>query len=354
MSKKRLVFGLLGVGLLGTALTAGMCTPPGGGECTGEGDCTTEERCHPTLKICVPNCVKQTEACTAEKTCSEAEIEGVDFKNICICNATTDDCASGEKCNPTDRVCDTPCTSDADCGTDVYPGQSRTCQLKGNTKFCLPPAGSCIGQPATFCGTDKVCDANGQCIAKCTAAGGANPCPAGKYCDDGRWTEPGTFLCVTNEPTCSNDDCLTDYDGLCDLDSGNETYHQCVAPDDATNTCGAPGAMETGGPIMYVDAPGDIEEITNTADDPGSCIADGDTLMMVTLTVEGTLNTQPYQNTYWLDGSTWRNTTYFAEDGSTGGFTFLMIYMCFDATTAERAFYHDNGTGESNRVCVDF
>ncbi|MBN2359391.1 MAG: hypothetical protein JXR83_08045 [Deltaproteobacteria bacterium] len=326
MSKKQWVLSLLGVGLLGTALTAGMCTPPGGGDCTGDGNCTIDERCHPTLKTCVPNCVKQTDICEEGTTCSDADIGGVDFKNICVCSVTSDQCPSGEKCNPLDYVCDVPCTSDADCS--VYPeSQNRTCQDSGGTKFCLMAAGTCT----------------------------AGSCPAGQYCDDSRFESTNT--CINNPTTCDHETNCFDNDiaGLCDPVTSNETHNLCVAPDDVTNTCDAPGQMGDNGPILYIDDPAtDIEEITDENDDPATCVADGHTLMMVTLMVEGTLNSAPYSNTYWLDGTSWAATTYYVDDFTDGTYTFLMIYMCFTATPSERAFYHNNGTAESNRVCVDF
>jgi len=255
MSTKRTVFGLLAVGLLGTALTAGMCTPTPSGKCTGEADCADGERCHPTLKTCVANCVKQTGACDSDPgtTCSTADIGGVDFKNICVCTTSPESCTGTDKCNPIDLVCDAPCTGDGDCS--VYE-QTRTCRDSGGTNFCLPAEGSCTGNPSA-CTADQVCDATGACVAKCTV-GGANPCVANKYCDDDRWSSSPTWLCVANPTTCDTEtNCLTPTDAVpsvCDPDTTNETHNLCVAPDSiATCTAASKFTNEiaTGGPVIY-------------------------------------------------------------------------------------------------------
>jgi len=382
MSTKK-VLGLLGIGLLSTSLTAGMCGPTESTDCATEGDCSTEQHCHPTLKVCVDNCKKVTTACDAEPgtTCSETDIitpvNAMSFNGVCVCDPASDTCSGGEKCNPTDRVCDTPCTADTDCA--VYPSdQSRTCQLDSasNTKFCLPPADSCIGKAADFCGTE-VCNTitgstnYGKCIAKCTANSCTSPaicetssglcitpctagqCGTGKYCDDSRFDNTGA--CIANPTSCDNQTNCFDNSiaGLCDPVTTNETHNLCVAPDDVTNTCSAPGQMEDGGVILWVDDPSaDIEELT-AADDTGSCITDGGTLMIVYLMVEGTLNSAVYTNTKYYNGTTWA-AVYQATASTSAGVTLLGVQLCFNATTETRAIMHDNGTGESNRACVDF
>lgn len=323
MSTKRTVLGLLAVGLLGVALTAGMCTPPPSGSCTGEADCGDGQRCHPTLKTCVANCVLQEGACDSEPgtTCSTADIGGVDFKNICVCTTNPESCTGSDKCNPIDLVCDVPCTSDADC--EVYE-QTRTCRDSGGTKFCLPAEGSCTGNPSA-CTADQVCDATGQCVAKCTASS----CGTGKYCDDTRWSTSPTFLCVNSPSACSSeDDCFAnDIIGVCDPISAHETYNLCVEPDSIA-TCAAADAftsgLATGGPIVY--------ELEYAADPDFD--ADCDTAVSGSSGYTATFSYYDFEgNAYHAQIANAYNNFKWAEAGGTPTISTLPLAFSGDATT---------------------
>jgi hypothetical protein len=323
---------------------AGMdgCGPEGGSPCEGEADCGVEEHCHPTLLVCVTNCMKVDGACDEEPgtSCSEADIidpiDGMSFNGICVCEPGGSDCPDGEACNPWDRICDVPCTSDDDCS--VYPSdQNRTCREDSGSgeKFCLLSPDDC--RVENNC-DPQVCDTStGSCIDRCTATS----CTGGQFCDD------ASGLC---KDWCDNDNCLDPGEQLCDFDDGSSTFNTCVEPDDATNTCGASGSR-SGGPIMYVDDPADVEQITDTNDDPGQCVTNQRNLMLVTMTTTGGLSSTPYEDTAWWDSSWSVGDTYYVGTSS----DYLLIYMCFQSTGAQtRAFYHDGTGGESNRVCVDY
>lgn len=227
MSTRKLLLSVFGTALLTLPLMAGNCTPPAGNDCSAETDCTTDEHCHPTLKVCVPNCKKVDGACDTETgtSCSENDIDGLLFNGVCICDPANDTCPEGEKCNPYDRACDVPCTGDTDCSE--YPSdQNRTCQDSTGTMFCLLPADDCRPTPANCTGT-TVCDDRtgsataGTCIEKCTAGScgtqvcntssgfcvdrcTAGGCTTGNYCDDARFADTG--LCLANPGSCLNED----------------------------------------------------------------------------------------------------------------------------------------------------
>lgn len=351
MSIRKMTLGGLVAGLFGLTLTAGLCPDPGGEPCTSEADCTTEEHCHPTLKVCVPNCKMVEGACDSEPgtTCSETDIiepiNALSFNGICVCDPEASDCPSGEGCNPLDRTCDVPCEGDADC--DVYE-DTRTCRDQGGM-FCLLDENDCRGNPDVCTGTD-VCDpATGECVAPCTAGS----CAAGSYCDDARFMGSGT--CITNPSACNNDDCYDDVTGLCDTEAGAETENLCMDPDSVTNNCGAAGMRGTDGPVMVVDAPADDIWAADASEDSGECINNGNNLMAVFFTVYDAQADwgAAFGDTQW-DDSGWSN-VYDASWSHDGG-DFLLVYMCFQSSGAQtRAFHHtDLGGNASNTVCVDY
>lgn len=365
---KKVLLSVLGAGLLSLPIMASNCTPTGGNDCSSEADCTVEEHCHPTLNVCVSNCLKVDGACDAElgTSCSEEDIiepiGGLAFNGICVCDPANDTCADGEQCNPYDLSCEMPCTEDAEC-MDYPSSQNRTCQ----DGFCKLPADDCRND-AAVCTAGTVCNpADGMCIAECTetsCTGGqvcntsthlcadactAGSCASGEYCDDSRFG--GSDLCMTSPTSCDQDTCLTNME-LCNADNSSESYNLCIDADDVTNTCGAAGSRN-GGPVIYVDDPSvDIYAVSG-AEDPGQCTTNDKHLMAVDFMVEGGINAQEFTNTFWDDNGSW-TAPYYTSQSVDGDIALLTVYMCFTSTGLEtRGFKHINN-GDSNTACVDF
>lgn len=263
--------------------TGGEDGGPVGGACDVDTDCEGDDFCHVYLKVCVANCVVETDACGDDlPVCNEEDANGqrpldnADFNNVCVCDDTS--CGAGQVCSTEYGVCIDSCdATDADACPDVD-GEAQACYALGGDNYCQPACSVDADCPATApfcddttgqclagcnstddlaieCGEEELCDQlSGECFGACVSVGEQDTCLDGEVCvPDG-----------TCEEECDDDICLN-AEQLCQYDATEtETYNQCVAPADAVDTdCGsivafAADVRDDDGPILIF---GQFEEV---------------------------------------------------------------------------------------------
>jgi hypothetical protein len=153
------------------------CGEEGGGEtaCTDNSQCTAEQICHPTAKVCVTSCTSAADCPDTAKTCDTITVNGQESESFCQCS--TDELCGGGTGSSTvcsssqDKICAVQC-SEGTCG----PG--RTCNEQGH---CVDGGG-----------TGGTCDNSQPEPTSCTY---------GNYCSGN--TGSGTCTAVT-PPSCPN------------------------------------------------------------------------------------------------------------------------------------------------------
>lgn len=190
MQLRKTVWMLTALSALSLAMTA--CDGEGTDEtsCASDTECATGEACHPSAKVCVATCTSGSDCPAEEKTCAPF---GTNGPSVCQC-ATDQICAQnagdGYICSNLDKRCVEKCTADADCGS------GRTCNE--GTGQC--EQGS-TGPTCTYgtCTGGQVCSAtSGKCEAAPSCTGTAQgTCAYGQYCS-------GSACADAPAPTCGN------------------------------------------------------------------------------------------------------------------------------------------------------
>jgi hypothetical protein len=177
MQLRNTVLMLTALSALGLVMTACDTGETGSTSCTADADCSgTTDVCHPTAKICVQSCTAAADCPDTAKKCDA--FPGAS-KNICQCS--TDQLCNGLGststdlvCSNVDKVCETKCTTDTDCGTgrscDTATGQCKA----GSTGTCNPA-----------CGTGQTCDPQtNTCVSSGAACTGTSQstCVYGQFC----------------------------------------------------------------------------------------------------------------------------------------------------------------------------
>lgn len=161
MQFQKLMTAALAAAAFGVVLFMGCGEEGGGGRtaCTTDASCATGQLCHPTAKVCVTACTSSADCPSEEKTCDT--LTGASGK-FCQCS-TTALCAGGSNpaaiCSTSDKICESKCISDADCG-------GRTCNTTTGT--CEESTGTLGKSCGTTAAQPDICD-NGQFCSATTA-----------------------------------------------------------------------------------------------------------------------------------------------------------------------------------------
>jgi hypothetical protein len=143
--------------------------------CAANTDCFTDLGyvCDAVTRICLRGCATGNE-CLATQACDTANSDPTRW--VCRTKASGDSAGPGDvdmgDTAPPPKHC-AMCNLPADCNTT----EAARC----NPDKCVCNNGVCELTPGTCtiaCASTKYCE-GGECLDKCTAAGGANPCPAG-------------------------------------------------------------------------------------------------------------------------------------------------------------------------------
>lgn len=160
------------------------------------------------------------------------------------------DCEGTDQCQLELGVCETPCTSDAECTEDGRtvcnmlpdPDGEYPLDVDGTRDHCICQEGTC---PA-----GETCSATGLCEPGDDVDAG----PQDECTDD---TECGADeVCVDGgcQAQCFDEDCWVDGD-LCVLAEGDPEFNQCVLADELTSDCdeatGAPAQTGTDDIVIY-------------------------------------------------------------------------------------------------------
>lgn len=179
----------------GPCATGAVTCEAGTPVCTKQSTATNGTQCDAGAVCDNGTCV----ACAAGKDCSEA---GSCYSASVACGSgmavcmQTGPAPNGQSCG-TNLYCDNgscnACTNGAPCAPSAKP-------CDNGSVACVDGGLTCndLGTPASAgssCGSGHVCDGNGNCVA-CTAGNQCNP--SGNVC------QTGTTQCSTGTPTCGN------------------------------------------------------------------------------------------------------------------------------------------------------
>lgn len=167
------------------------------GLCSADSQCATGEICHPTAKVCAKTCTSSSDCPSSAKTC-DVPVGAADGGTTKVCQcATTQLCNGGMTgdlvCATHDKVCVDKCTGNTDCPS------GRTCDTA--TGQCSAPM--MMTETCTFgsCSGGKVCDLlTSTCKEPATCVmGNVQPdvCGYAGYCNAGTCSE-------ISAPTCGN------------------------------------------------------------------------------------------------------------------------------------------------------
>lgn len=198
--------------------------PHGDGSSSCGTDCSEAGSC----VVSTVTCNGGTPACTQTGTAPNGKTCGADL--FCS-NGSCKACTSGAACVPTSKPCNagsaecadggltckdlgTPAKAGTSCGTNEVCDGNGTCAACTTGSMCNPPGNtcqtgtmSCTSGPSctnltnvtagTSCGTSKVCDGKGSCVAVCTPANCAGGC-----CDP--TTQACTLYASQTSATCGH------------------------------------------------------------------------------------------------------------------------------------------------------
>lgn len=168
MQFQKLMTAALAAAAFGVLLFLGCGEEGGGGRtaCTTDASCATGELCHPLAKVCVKTCDAAADCPSEEKTCDT--MTGASGK-FCQCS-TTALCGGGvgstTVCSSTDKICETKCGSDADCGGRTCNTTTGECEEATGTLGKACSVSTATPQP-TICDNGQYCssDASPVCAA---------------------------------------------------------------------------------------------------------------------------------------------------------------------------------------------
>ncbi len=262
--------GMFVVAALAAAATFVACgeteeTPPGSTTCVADSDCAEGEGCHPSAKVCLKTCT-QTSDCADDQTqanCGPVKnADGTDSTTK-FCKCSTDQLCNADDttdliCSNISNACSEKCTTNADCSNFGAGATCDTatgqCELQATPTTCTKDE-ECTDATKPFCDT-----ATGACVA-------TQPIPK---CDPTK-TAPGANggpdICKAGEYCNASQECVP-AKGTCEAATKFATAPTAASPtvfnvqiDSAANRTGAPNC--TGGNVTafkasWYDPEGDV------------------------------------------------------------------------------------------------